>query len=165
MNWQLAQVNIAKARFDITDERMAAFVDNLERINDLGDRSPGFVWRYQTDDGDATAMRIFDDPDILLNLTVWESPEALREYVFKTEHVDFLRRRREWFESNSGYPTLTLWWVPAGVRPAPAQAKERAEHLRDHGPSERAFTYASLFPPPSGSTPAGGTRMTFDPMS
>ena len=148
MRWHLAQLNLAKARFAIDDGRMAGFVDNLERINTLGDQAPGFVWRYQTDDGDATATRIFDDPDILLNLTVWESPEALKDYVFRTEHVDFLRRRREWFEADSGYPTLTLWWEPAGRLPTPLDAKERAEHLRANGPTARAFTFATLFAPP-----------------
>lgn len=144
MKWHLAQVNIAKARYDLADERMAGFVDNLERINTLGDQSPGFVWRYQTEEGDATATRVFDDPDILLNLTVWESPEALKDYVFATEHVEFLRRRREWFQPDSGYPTLTLWWVPAGARPTPSEARERAEHLRANGPSDRAFTFATV---------------------
>ena len=153
MKWHLAQLNIAKARFDIADEGMAGFVDNLDRINTLGDESTGFVWRYQTEDGDATATRVFDDPDILLNLTVWESADALRDYVFRTELVEFLRRRREWFEPDSGYPTLTLWWVPAGTRPTPTEARERVEHLRAHGPSDRAFTFGSLFSPPDADDP------------
>ena len=144
---QLAQVNIAKARYDVEDPRMAGFMDNLDLINGLGDRSPGFVWRYQTDDGDATATRVFDDPDILLNLTVWESLDALKDYVYKSDHVAFLRRRREWF-IDSGYPTTTLWWIPAGDIPTPGEARRRVELLQADGPSPQAFTWSSLHPPP-----------------
>ncbi len=144
----LAQVNIAKARYDVEDPRMAGFMDNLDRINGLGDHSPGFVWRYQTEEGDATATRVFDDPDILLNLTVWESVEALKDYVYRTEHVDFLRRRREWFTAECGYPTTTLWWIPAGHIPTPEEARRRAEQLQADGPSPEAFSWSSLHPAP-----------------
>lgn len=143
----LAQVNIAKARYDVADPRMAGFMDNLDPINELGDRSAGFVWRYQTEEGDATATRVFDDPEILLNLTVWESVDALREYVFRTDHVEFLRRRREWF-IDSGYPTTTLWWIPVGELPTPIDARRRVEMLQSEGPTIDAFTFASVFPSP-----------------
>src|SRR5215211_1575777 len=94
----LAQLNVARLRAPVDDPMIDDFRNNLLRINALGDASPGAVWRLQTEDGDATAIKAFDDPLVILNLTVWESVEALKSFVYKTEHVDFLRRRREWFE-------------------------------------------------------------------
>ena len=150
MTHHLAQLNIARARFDIDDPGMAEFVDNLDRINGLGDSSPGWIWRHQNEDGNATTDRIFDDPNILLNLTVWESIDALKDFVYRTEHIDFLRRRREWFLPLDELPVVTLWWIPSGTLPTLAQAKERVEHLQEHGPSAEAFTFREPFPPPDG---------------
>ncbi len=147
--WHLAQINIAKARHPVDDPRMAGFTDNLDKINTLGDESPGFVWRYQDDSGAATDTRIFDDDDLLLNLTVWESVDALHDYVVKTEHVNFIRRKLEWFDPIEGLPRLTLWWIPAGTVPSLEEAKERIFHLRDHGASEHAFTFKDRFPAPA----------------
>ena len=148
MNWHLAAFNVAKIRFDLDDPRMADFVDNLEAINQLGDRSPGFVWRHQTEAGDSTAERIFDDHDILMNFTIWESVEALRTYTYKSDHTAFLRRRREWFTPFDDWPVLVLWWVPAGTVPTLAEAKQKLAQLRDDGPTPAAFTFRENHPPP-----------------
>jgi heme-degrading monooxygenase HmoA len=142
----LAQLNVARMRAPLDDPSMADFVDNLERINKLGDASPGFVWRLQDDDGAATSYRPFDDDDIIVNLTVWESVAALRAYAYTTEHRDFLRRRREWFLPLDS-PYLALWWLPEGELPTVEDAVARLAHLAERGPSERAFTFASVVEP------------------
>ncbi|MDH3707583.1 MAG: DUF3291 domain-containing protein [Acidimicrobiia bacterium] len=149
MTWHLAAFNVAKIRHDLDDPRMADFVDNLELVNALGDNSPGFVWRHQTEAGDSTAERIFDDHDILLNFTIWESVDALHQFTYRSDHTDFLRRRREWFEPLDDWPVLVLWWVPAGDRPSLDEAKARLAQLRDEGPMAEAFTFRERFPPPA----------------
>ena len=146
--WHLAQLNLARIRHPLDDPRMAGFVDNLDRINLLGEESPGFVWRYQDDSGAATDTRAFDDDDVLINLTVWESVDDLRAYVVDSEHVNFLRRRLEWFDRVGDLPVITMWWIPAGTVPTTEEAVERCRHLQDHGPSERAFTFKDRFGPP-----------------
>ena len=146
--WQLAQFNIATAKFDDDDPRLAEFIDNLDAINRLGDESPGAVWRFQSESGNSVDEKAYDDPRVLLNLTVWEDLESLWNYVYKTEHVDFLRRRTEWFEVESE-PILVMWWVPEGHRPTPAEGVERLEHLRANGPSPDAFSFRDNFDPPA----------------
>ena len=144
----LANVNIAKLRAPIDDPLIADFVAGLPTVNALADVAPGFVWRLQTDDGDATAIRAFPDPDVIVNLTVWESIEALKEFVYKGSHLDVFRRRGEWFHPEGR--ALALWWIDAGTVPTVEEARERIEHLAAHGPTARAFTFASVFPPPAG---------------
>ena len=146
--WHLAQFNVAKTRYPIEDPRMAEFVDNLNRINSLGDQSPGCVWRYSTDSGHSMDERIFDDPDIALNFTIWEDVASLKEYTYRSEHKDFLRRRRNWFVEMPEWPIVVLWWIPAGTIPTLAEAKNRLEHLRDQGPTPEAFTFREAYPPP-----------------
>ncbi len=145
----LANFNIARMRGPVDSPVMAGFMDNLDRINRLGDESPGFVWRLVDDEGiGATSFRPYPDDDaMIVNLTVWESVEALRDYVYKTEHVEFLRRRREWFEAHDDGPFLALWWVPEGHRPSLEEAVERLAHLAEHGPTERAFTFRTAAEP------------------
>jgi hypothetical protein len=147
--WHLAELNVARLRAPLDDPRTAEFVDNLERINALGDASPGFVWRLQTEDGDATAVRAFDDEQVIVNLTVWESVDALADFVYRTGHVEFLRRKREWFE-RMAEDYLVMWWVPAGHRPTVDEAVSRLDHLRRHGPSDHAFTFRHPASPPGG---------------
>ncbi len=149
-DWHLAQFNVAQARFPLDSPEMADFMDNLDRINRLGDASPGAVWRFQDETGGATDTRVDGHPDTLLNLTVWEDADSLFEYVYKTEHVDFLRRRREWFTPVPGKPVVVLWWVPAGTEPTPEEAMERLELLAANGPSPEAFTFRDRFDPPEG---------------
>jgi hypothetical protein len=138
--WHLAQVNIALPLAPIESDQLAEFVAALDPINALADQASGFVWRLQTEAGDATAVKGFGDERLIVNLSVWESLEALSEFVFHSAHVDVMRRRREWFERMaSSY--AALWWVPYGHRPAVTEAEDRLEHLRREGPTERAFTF------------------------
>ena len=149
--WHIAQLNVGTMLYAHDDERMSGFFSQLDDINALADQSPGFVWRLQSDSGNATDIQVDDDPLFLVNMSVWESVEALRDYVYKTEHVDFLRRRREWFEAADG-PYLVLFWVPAGHRPTPEEAMSRLEQLRADGPSPEAFTFREQFAPPVDAT-------------
>ena len=142
----LAQLNIARLLAPLDDPRLEGFVSNLDRINGLGDASPGFVWRLQTDEGDATALRPFPDPDIIVNLTVWDSVEALREFAYKGEHLAVFEQRRQWFEDRVE-AMVVLWWTPDGHIPTVEEAKDRLDFLRRHGPSPWAFTFAQVEPP------------------
>lgn len=156
--WHLAQINIGRLNYPVDDPRSAEFMDNLDPINQLAETSLGFVWRLQDESGNATDIRAFEDETILPNLTVWESVEALKAYVFKTDHATFLRRRREWFEPMDDLPVLTMWWVPAGHVPTLAEAKERIDYLAEHGPSSYAFSFHPTFEPPA-NTVNGGTSV------
>lgn len=142
----VAELNVGRTVAPIDDPALADFVANLERINALGDASPGFVWRLQDEFGAATTIRAYDDPLMIVNLTVWESIEALRAFTYRTGHVDYVRRRREWFEPLDG-PSLVLWWVPAGHRPTVQEARARLDRLAAEGPSPAAFTLKTTFPP------------------
>lgn len=145
--FQLAQVNIAIARAPLDHPLLAGFVARLEDINALADVSPGFIWRLQTEAGDATALRPYGDERILFNLSVWENPGALRAFVYKSAHAGVMRQRKSWFERFDG-AYYALWWVPAGHIPSIPEAKERLQHLRESGESARAFSFAKLFPAP-----------------
>jgi heme-degrading monooxygenase HmoA len=143
----IAQVNIGRARAPIDDPLMAGFVARLDDINALADASPGFVWRLKTEAGDATSLQPYDDDRILINMSVWESPEHLKHYVYRTAHAEVMRQRRQWFE-RFGDVYMALWWVAPGHVPTVAEAKERLAHLQRHGESEFAFSFASLFAAP-----------------
>jgi hypothetical protein len=145
--WHLAQVNIAALRAPIESPDLADFVALLEPVNALADGSPGFVWRLQTEDGDATAIRAFDDERIIVNMSVWETVEALGEFVFRSRHLEVLRRRREWF-SKMAAAYVALWWVPAGTTPTVDEAKRRLDTLERLGPTPDAFTFREPFPAP-----------------
>jgi heme-degrading monooxygenase HmoA len=147
MPYHLAQINIARMLAPIDDPLMAEFVARLDTINALADRSPGFIWRLQTESGDATCVRAYDDERIIVNMSVWESLEALTAFVYASDHRPVMRRRRQWFERFDGH-YMALWWVPEGEIPSVEEAKERLEHLRAHGPTPFAFTFARAFPAP-----------------
>ncbi len=138
----LAQFNIARVRYPLDDPRMAEFVENVARVNALANTIEGFVWRLQDDSGNAMNIRVYDDPRILPNLTVWENVEALERFVWQTVHRRFYGRREEWFEPIE--TPLVLWFVPAGHRPTMAEGVERLEHLRARGPSDHAFGWESI---------------------
>ena len=142
--FQLAQVNIARARSEMTDPVMAEFVARLSEINALAERSPGFIWRLQTEDGDATAVRPYQDNRILINLSVWADLPGLRSYVFRSAHAAVMRRRREWFERFDRI-YVALWWVPAGHRPPVAEAVARLAHLEQQGSTAFAFSFTEPF--------------------
>jgi hypothetical protein len=145
--YHIAQINIGRVKAPLEDPVMAGFVSRLDEINALADRSPGFVWRLQTSEGNATYFRPYEHDDrILLNMSVWESVEALQHYVYYTMHAELLRQRRDWFEKFAGV-YVALWWVPAGHIPGIDEAKKRLAHLETHGPTEFAFTFKQIFPP------------------
>ncbi len=146
MSYHLAQLNIGKMIAPLDDPRMASFVARLEPINALADASPGFVWRLQSEAGDATALRVFDDPDILVNLSVWESLDALRGFVYRSEHRELLKDRAQWFVKSSARH-LVLWWIPAGSTPSLEEAKQKLALLQAQGPSEQAFDFRHAFAP------------------
>jgi GNAT superfamily N-acetyltransferase len=136
----LAQLNIAKLAAPLDSPQLADFVGNLDRINELGESSPGFVWRLKGDGNDATSLRPFPDDDVIVNMTVWESKNALHEFTYKTDHTQFLRRRREWFVSTDT-AMVALWSVPAGHEPTLGEARVRLDHLRAYGASPYAYTF------------------------
>jgi hypothetical protein len=143
----LAQLNVGIIKAPLTSPVMADFVNNLDRINALAEASPGFVWRLQTDEGNATALRPTDDENLLVNMSVWEDAASLSRFVFKSAHVEIMRRRQEWFERMvEAY--LVLWWVPKGHVPTVDEALHRLAHLRTHGPTPDAFNFRTAFPPP-----------------
>jgi uncharacterized protein DUF3291 len=143
--YHLAQINIARMLAPIDDPIMAEFAAQLAPVNALADGSPGFVWRLQTESGDATGIQVYDDDMIIVNLTVWESAKALREFVYRNAHYGVLRDRKHWFEKFDG-PYYAMWWVPAGQLPGIEEGKARLEYLRQHGDSAYAFSFKKLFP-------------------
>lgn len=145
--YELAQLNIGIIKGAMDSPVMADFAGNLGRINALADRSPGFVWRLQTEEGDATAIRPFDNDNMLVNMSVWRDLESLHKYVYSSAHVDVMRRRREWFE-RMPEAFLVLWWVPRDHRPSVAEAIAKLEALRAKGPTPDAFTFRQPFPAP-----------------
>lgn len=146
-DWQLAQMNIGRTVAPLSDARLFGFVSQLAAINALADGSPGFVWRLQGDNGNATAIPVdANDPLMIVNMSVWESLEALHDFVYRSAHLDLLRDRKQWFEKLSG-PYYALWWVPRGHIPSVAEGLERIAHLGAHGPSEYAFWFGARFEP------------------
>jgi heme-degrading monooxygenase HmoA len=146
MDHHLAQINIGRAVGDVDGPLLAEFMALLDPVNALADSSPGFVWRMQDEAGNNTALRPYDDERIIVNMSVWESLEALRHFVYQSRHVEVLRRRREWFEHfESAY--LALWWISAGTIPTVEDAKLRLASLDEHGPTPYAFTFKQHFAP------------------
>ncbi len=145
--FELAQLNVGTIKGPMDSPVMADFAANLDRINALAERSPGFVWRLQTEEGNATAIRPFEDANMLVNMSVWRDVESLNEYVYRTAHMEILRRRREWFE-RMDEAFLVLWWVPKGHRPNVTEAIAKLDLLRSRGPTAEAFTFRQPFPAP-----------------
>lgn len=145
--FQLAQVNIARAKGPMDSPVMKGFVDQLDAINALADRSPGFVWRLQTEEGDATSLQVFEDERIIVNMSVWTSLDALKDYVYSGEHLEVLKSRKRWFDKMSG-PTLALWWIPAATVPTVEDAKRALQMLAADGATAEAFSFARPFPAP-----------------
>jgi Domain of unknown function (DUF3291) len=151
-DWHVAQVNIALPRAPLDAPQLGDFVAMLAPINALADGSPGFVWRLQDETGDATGIRAFGDDRILVNLSVWETIEALGAFVFASRHTEVLRRRRDWFELMAE-AHLALWWIRAGATPTVEEAERRLTTLRERGPSSDAFTLREPFPAPGSNVP------------
>jgi hypothetical protein len=139
----LAELNIGYFRFPAEDPRMAGFMDNLDRVNAIAERSDGFIWRLKDDSGNATAIRPFPDENMALNLSVWRDAESLEHYVWNTVHKQFYAKRAEWFQLMSAHH-FVMWWVEEGHLPTPQEAKERLDHLRENGDSDFAFGWSHL---------------------
>jgi hypothetical protein len=145
-SFHLAQLNVATILAPLDDERMRGFVEALDHVNAVADVSPGFIWRLKDDAGNATALRPFG-PDMIVNMSVWQTAEALFDYVYRSGHKAYLARRKEWF-SIPAEMHLVLWWIPAGAIPTIAEGKRRLNLLRLNGPSPEAFTFKRRFPAP-----------------
>lgn len=141
----LAQINIALARDNMESETMKGFVDRLDEINELADQSPGFIWRLQTEDGDATSIQAFTDPNLIVNMSVWEDIESLKNFVYRSMHVELIKDREAWFKKIASAHQV-LWWVQEGHEPSIKEAKERIEHFNANGSSAHAFSFAKPFP-------------------
>jgi len=148
MAYQLAQINIGRLVAPIDDPKIAEFVAQLDPINALADQAPGFVWRLQSGSGNATDIPYNDDPSIMVNKSVWESLEALRNYAYKSEHMKVLRDRAKWFVKMDK-PIYCLWWIPAGHIPSVAEGRERLEHYQEHGATPHSFWFSQEFPQPT----------------
>lgn len=144
--YHLAQLNIASMKYTMESDEMSGFTANLDRINGLADDSPGFIWRLQSEEGNATEIRVFGE-NTLVNLSVWQDLEALRVFVYDTAHAAIMRRRREWFDRvNEAY--MVLWWIPASHLPSLEEARSRLELLQENGASPDAFNFSQPFSPP-----------------
>jgi len=147
MTYHLAQINIGRLIAPLDDPQISGFVSQLGPINALADGAPGFVWRLQSESGNATDVPYSDDPFELVNMSVWESIEALRAFTYASEHVQVFRERAQWFEKMSK-PHYCLWWVPAGHLPDIAEGCERLRHYQEHGATPYSFWFSQLFPAP-----------------
>jgi hypothetical protein len=141
MTHHLAQINIGRLIAPLDDPRIAGFVTQLDPINALADQAPGFVWRLQSSSGNATDIAYSDDPTMMVNMSVWESIEKLRDYVYRSSHIAVFRDRAKWFEKLDR-PSYCLWWIPAGHIPTVAEGRERLEHYQQHGDTEFSFWFA-----------------------
>jgi hypothetical protein len=142
--FHLAQVNIGLAKGAMDSDVMKVFSDNLDPINAIAEASRGFVWRLKDEGGNATDIAFSDNPNELVNMSVWESVDALKHFMFKTHHLDFLKRKKEWFETSSEH-TYALWWVPAGHYPSIQEAKDRLAMLNAKGETAHAFTFKKVY--------------------
>jgi heme-degrading monooxygenase HmoA len=146
MNIHLAQINIGRMKAPLDDPAMSGFMSRLDDLNALAERSRGFIWRLQGEEGNNTYLRPYEDARIIVNMSVWETIDALRTYVYSSAHAEVLKQRREWFEKFDGV-MMALWWVPAGDLPSVDEAKRRLASLEEHGPTPFAFTFKTTFPP------------------
>lgn len=144
-NYHLAQINVAQMLAPLDDPLMADFVAQLDHINAIAEQSPGFVWRLQGETGNATDIRAFEDERILVNMSVWESIEALHRFVYRSEHIAVYRPRKKWFEPIT--PSYVLWWIPVGHIPTVEEGEQKLELLAREGSSSAAFSFKQRFPP------------------
>ena len=155
----LALFNVATLRAPMDDPLIDDFRNNLDPINALAEQSPGFVWRLQDESGNATNITPYPDPMVITNMAVWESIDELADFTYRSGHLDFLRRRRDFFEQNTE-AYLVLWWIPEGHVPSMEEAMARLEHLRRHGPTPRAFTFRHRYEPDDDVATKGSDRDT-----
>ena len=138
---------MAQAKAGMESDLMQGFVSRLDEINALADGADGFIWRLKEEGGSATAIRVFDDPLLLINMSVWANLESLKHYVYKSLHVELIKAREAWF-NKMGESYQALGWIPAGHVPSIEEAQKQLEYIRKHGPSAQAFTFAKPYPRP-----------------
>lgn len=142
----LAQINVGRILYPIDAPEMAGFAGNLDAINAAAEQAPGFVWRLQSEAGNATDILTTPDPQFIINMSVWTGIDALKDYVYRSVHTPFIGKRKQWFEPHT-QPFQTLWWIEPGHIPTPQEGLAKLEHLRAHGPSAAAFTFKQAFLP------------------
>ena len=145
MDFHLAQINISRLIAPVDDPRLADFMAQLDPVNALAESAPGFVWRLQSDSGNATDIAYCEDPLVIANMSVWESIDALRDYAYGPNHIEVFRARAKWFEKLDK-PALCMWWVPIGHRPTIAEGRDRLTHFQQHGATAYSFSFATRFP-------------------
>ena len=145
MTHRLAQINIGRLIAPVDDPKIAEFVAQLDPVNALADTAPGFVWRLESSSGNATDIVYNHDPFVIVNMSVWESVEALRDFVYKSNHLDVLRDRAKWFEKMEK-PHYCLWWIPSTHIPTVAEGRERLEHYQQRGATPFSFWFSKLYP-------------------
>ena len=148
MEYHLAQINIARLIAPLDDPRISDFVEQLGSINALADSAPGFVWRLQSESGNATDLAYSDDPFVIVNMSVWVSIEALRAFTYASKHMQVFRARARWFEKMSK-PHYCLWWIARGHVPAVDEGRERLRHYQERGATPHAFWFSQIFPAPA----------------
>ena len=149
VKYHLAQMNTARFRHPMDHPDMVGFVEMLDPVNHQADSADGFIWRLTDENSnDATSITFYDDPLLLVNMSVWEDVESLRDYVYRTAHFDMVKRREEWADAMEEVYSV-MWWVPAGHEPTVAEGDAKLQKVRTDGPTEDAFTFAKRFPPPS----------------
>jgi len=157
VRYHLAQLNIATFRQPMDHPDNAEFVNNLDHVNANAEAQPGFVWRLIGEGNDAMDVRLFENPNTIVNLSVWKDIESLFEFVYQNPaHRDIMRRRKEWFDKMDLH--MVLWWVQAGHEPTPAEAKARLERLKEAGPTPEAFTFKQSYPTPAVSAESDTAR-------
>ncbi|WP_063345242.1 DUF3291 domain-containing protein [Vibrio jasicida] len=141
---KLAQLNIALAKYPLDAPEITDFVDNLDLVNSIAEQSDGFVWRLKDESGDATNIKLFDDPNMIVNMSVWDNVDALKNFMFRTHHRDFMRRKSEWFH-RLVEDTYVLWWIEDNHIPTAEEALARLQYLRENGDTPYAFTFKANF--------------------
>jgi hypothetical protein len=144
MEYQLAQLNIARMIAPVDSPVMADFVANLDRINALAENSEGFIWRLNEENNNATSIKIFNDDFLIVNMSVWQNTASLFQFVYQSGHVEVFKRRKEWFEKMPEMH-MALWYVPALHFPTVAEATERLIYLRTNGETPYAFGFKNRF--------------------
>ncbi|RMB59112.1 DUF3291 domain-containing protein [Dokdonia sinensis] len=148
MKYQLAQINVARMKgLSIDDPEMKDFRDNTDRVNELAETSPGFIWRDSIDTEAPKEPNVLNDEQVLINISVWEDVASLRNFTYKTFHSEFIKRQKEWFQKY-GTAHYVLWWIEAGQFPSEKEAIKRLDYLEEHGASEQGFTFRQIFERP-----------------
>ena len=155
--WHVAQMNVGTVLYPTDDPRIAEFMGLLDQVNAMADASPGFVWRLQSAQGNATDILVSEDPYFLVNLSVWQDVESLFDFVYRSSHRLVMAKRRHWFARPTGAYQV-LWWIPTGSIPTPAAGLDRLRWLEQNGPSSHAFTFREKYPPPGNAEPPQDMR-------